>query len=296
MPHNGPPEVCNVTTPGNIKLTTHHSPTTLQTIFRSNATRITSGDLTKSLGDLVRIAVYKSRYDEVSFNTTGINITECSIGFTAYEYKGAEANGSVFMFGDLSEIHIEGVDWAWEPVPSGEARQHIVSNRSTTPELPSFRISGPDIWALWEFFESIIFQGEYMSGGYKSINSGLNAALGGDADVENAFKNMAQSMTDYIRSGPSSKRAVGDGIEFRNFGSINWPWLIGPAILELAALIFAVCTIMATTRKHEVPLWKSSALVLLNAEYDKNAGTINGEFEGVKELEKMAKSSKARLD
>ncbi|KAM0499182.1 hypothetical protein ACHAP8_005893 [Fusarium lateritium] len=230
----------------------------------------------------------------MDFSPAGINITECAIGFTAYEYKGARANGSTFSFGDVNEISIQGLDWAWEE--EGPAYSTYTSNHSTILGLPSFRISHNDVEALLQFFETTTFQSEYVSGSYTNKNPGLSAALGGGIDVERAFNNMARSMTDYIRSGPNSKRAVGVGRESRNFVSIDWPWLIGPAILELAALIFAICTIVATARKHEMPLWKSSALVLLNVQYDKNEGKIYGEFRGVEDLEKMAKSSKARLD
>ncbi|KAL3595631.1 hypothetical protein FPOAC2_09981 [Fusarium poae] len=293
------PEVCNYTTPGNVVLTTRSS-TMDATTFRINATRTESDGIigpdgiARSFGGIARIAVYKSGYGDTDFNATGINITECTIGFTAYEYKGARANGSTFSFGDVNEIDIQGVDWALKS--NGPAHTTFMSNKSTILNLPSFNISNNDFQALQEFFETTTFQSEFVSGNYRNKRPGLSAALGGGIDVESAFDNMARSMTDYIRSGPNSKRAVGVGIESRIFVCIDWPWLIGPVILELVALIFAVCTIVATARKHEVPLWKSSALVLLSIQYDKNAGTIHGEFQGVKELEKMAKSSKARLE
>ncbi|KAG8670608.1 hypothetical protein FPOAC1_010036 [Fusarium poae] len=219
------------------------------TTFRINATRTESDGIigpdgiARSFGGIARIAVYKSGYGDTDFNATGINITECTIGFTAYEYKGARANGSTFSFGDVNEIDIQGVDWALKS--NGPAHTTFMSNKSTILNLPSFNISNNDFQALQEFFETTTFQSEFVSGNYRNKRPGLSAALGGGIDVESAFDNMAR---------------------------------------------------MATARKHEVPLWKSSALVLLSIQYDKNAGTIHGEFQGVKELEKMAKSSKARLE
>lgn len=103
-------------------------------------------------------------------------------------------------------------------------------------------------------------------------------------------------MTDYLRSGTNEKLAQGVRRQSQIFVSIRWCWLIGPGVLELAALVFAVCTIVGTARKHEVPLWKSSALVLLNCRHDMSSGIIQGEFWDVKELEKTAKVSKARLE
>ncbi|KAF5560152.1 hypothetical protein FNAPI_4320 [Fusarium napiforme] len=284
---------CNFTTPGNVTLTTQHVLTDSQTTFRINATRTHLDDpnnITTSLDDIVRIAVWRSGYD-TSFNATDINITECSVGFTAYEYPRAEANGSTFSFGKVSEIDIRRANWSWDgPLD----RTYLVSNK--TSKLPPFRISIIDIRALQAFFESTTFQSEFVSGSAKNNNPGLSAALDGDTNLTRAFGNMARGMTDYLRSGPNEKLAKGVRRESQIFVSIRWYWLIGPAVLELSALMFAVFTIVGTARKHEVPLWKSSALVLLSCRHDVDSGVIHGEFQDVKELEKMAKASKARLE
>ncbi|KAF4456622.1 hypothetical protein F53441_1280 [Fusarium austroafricanum] len=282
----------NFTTPGNVTLTTQHVRTDSQTTFRINATRTykQQDDIMTSLDDIAKIAVWRSWYD-TSFNATDINITECTVGFTAYEYSRAEANGSTFSFGKVAEMDIQHTNWSWDDTPK---KTHFVSNKSSN--LPPFKISIIDIEALLDFFESTTFQSEFVSGSHANKNPGLSAALGGSVNLTRAFENMAVGMTDYLRSGPNEKLAQGVRRESQIFVFIRWYWLIGPAILELAALIFAICSIVSTARKHEVPLWKSSALVLLSCRYDMNSGTIHGEFQDVKELEKMAKASKARLE
>ncbi|KAH7202871.1 uncharacterized protein BKA55DRAFT_531338 [Fusarium redolens] len=284
---------CNFTTPGNITLTTQHVLTDSQTTFRINATRTHldhPNNITTSLDDIVRIAVWRSGYD-TSFNATDINITECTVGFTAYEYSRAEANGSTFSFRKVAEMDPRHTNWSWE---DPMAQTHLVSNKSSN--LPPFKISIIDIKALQDFFESTTFQSEFVSGNAKNNNPGLSAALAGDANLTRAFDNMALGMTDYLRSGPNKKLAQGVRRESEIFVLIRWYWLIGPAVIELAALIFAVCTIVGTASKHEVPLWKSSALVLLSCRHDMNSGIIHGEFQDIKELEKMANVSKARLE
>ncbi|KAF5574330.1 hypothetical protein FPCIR_13643 [Fusarium pseudocircinatum] len=278
---------------GNITLTTQHVLTDSQTTFRINATRThldNPNNITTSLDDIVRIAVWRSGYD-TSFNATDINITECTVGFTAYEYPRAEANGSTFSFGKISEIDIRRANWSWDDPLH---RTHLVSNK--TSKLPPFRISIIDISALQAFFESTTFQSEFVSGSAKNDNPGLSAALDGDTNLTRAFDIMALGMTDYLRSGPNEKLAKGVRRESQIFVFIRWYWLIGPAVLELAALVFAVFTIVGTARKHEVPLWKSSALVLLNCRHEMSSGIIRGEFQDVKELEEMAKASEARLE
>ncbi|CVL11796.1 hypothetical protein FPRO06_13092 [Fusarium proliferatum] len=284
---------CNFTTPGNITITTQHVRTDSQTTFRINATRTHLAhpdNITTTLDDIVRIAVWRSGYD-TSFNATDINITECAVGFTAYEYPRAEANGSTFSFGKVAEMDIKHANWSWE---NPMARTHLTSNK--TSNLPPFKISIVDIEALQAFFESTTFQSEFVSGSAKNNNPGLSAALDGDTNLTRAFDNMARGMTDYLRSGPNEKLAKGVRRESQIFVFIRWYWLIGPAVLELSALVFAVFTIVGTARKHEVPLWKSSALVLLSCRHDVDSGVIHGEFGDIKEMEKMAKVSKARLE
>ncbi|KAM0080421.1 hypothetical protein ACKRZS_007423 [Fusarium odoratissimum] len=188
-------------------------------------------------------------------------------------------------------MDIQRANWSWEDPMT---KSHLVSNK--TSNLPAFKISIIDVEALQAFFESTTFQSEFVSGNAKNNNPGLSAALNGDTNLTRAFDNMALGMTDYLRSGPNEKLAQGVRRESQIFVFIRWYWLIGPAALELAALIFAVCTIVGTATKHEVPLWKSSALVLLSCRHDMDSGIIHGEFEDVKELEKMAKMSKARLE
>lgn len=283
---------CNFTTPGNITLTTQHVLTDSQTTFRINATSTRVDppkDMRTTLDDIVKIAVWRSGYD-ASFNATNINITECKVGFTAYEYPRAQANGSTFSFVKVTELDFRSANWSWED----HTQTHLVSNK--TSNLPPFKISVIDIMALQRFFESTTFQSEFVSGSAKNNNPGLSAALDGNTNLTRAFGNMARGMTDYLRSGLNQKLAKGVRRESQIFVFIRWYWLIGPAVLELAALIFAVFTVVGTARKHEVPLWKSSALVLLSCRHDIDSGVIYGEFQDVKELEKMAKASRARLE
>ncbi|KAG9494984.1 hypothetical protein J7337_013213 [Fusarium musae] len=284
---------CNFTTPGNITLTTQHVLTDSQTTFRINATRTHFDyheNIATSLDDIVRIAVWRSGHDD-NYMATDVNITECTVGFTAYEYPRAEANGNTFFFEKISEIDIPHANLSWDVLLQ---RGYLLSNK--TSKLPPFRISFIDIRALEAFFESTTFQSEFVSGNAKNNNPGLSAALDGDTNLTRAFDNMARGMTDYLRSGPNQKLAKGVRRESQIFVFIRWYWLIGPAVLELAALIFAVFTIVGTARKHEVPLWKSSALALLSCRHDIDSGVIHGEFQDVKELENMAKASKARLE
>ncbi|KAF4946685.1 hypothetical protein FSARC_14131 [Fusarium sarcochroum] len=243
--------------------------------------------------EVARIAIYRSG-STPEYEAWDINITECTVKFTAYIYMEAQANGSTFAFGNISEIDLG--DAEWNPIDIGGTRWALENNRSTLASFPRLTLYLRDLFALQAFFESTTFQSEFFVGNYDNKNPGLSAALAGGVDLQRAFDNMARSMTDYLRSGPNMQLAKGFRIQSEIFVFVRWWWLIGPGLLELAALIFAMCTIVSNARKRKVPLWKSSALVLLTCKHDVDAGQIHGEFRDIKDLETMAKASKAQLE
>ncbi|KAM0541067.1 hypothetical protein ACHAPJ_013392 [Fusarium lateritium] len=291
---NGAVTKCNLTTPGGITLTTQRWATEYRTEFRINTTT-NKGSYFGGLyehGEVARMAIYRSGSDNGN-RAQNINITECTVDLTAYKYVRAQADGSTFAFGEVFEIDLRNASWnLTQDLSSLYALQ---SNDTTLTNLPRLTIYPGDLYTLRAFFETTMFQSEYVYGNYDGKNPGLSAALAGGIDLQGAFDSMARSMTDYLRSGPNMQLATGFRIETEIFVLIRWRWLIGPGLLELAALIFAVCTIAGNARKRKVPLWKSSALVLLTCQHDADAGQINGEFKDVKELKKMAKASKAQL-
>ncbi|RBR15918.1 uncharacterized protein FIESC28_07120 [Fusarium coffeatum] len=291
---------CNMTTPGGIVLSAQHKLLSLLTMFRSNTTATHSG-----LGaspDLMRIAVYRSSRDN-AYMPLNIDITECTISYTAYEYTNATANGSVFSFGKTKTIDLE---WAAiifgkdvrlddsQGQPWQNARR--LSSADPKDDLPELYSWWNDDLALTEFFQSEIFQLEYIEGIYGNFEHSLSTLLSGQTNLSRAFDNMATSMTDYIRSGPNMKLAKGSRLDTEIFVSVRWYWLIGPGLIELASLLFAVATIVSNGRKHKVPLWKSSALVLLACQHDEDEGLIRGTTKSMVEIEKKAKNLKVRLE
>lgn len=69
-------------------------------------------------------------------------------------------------------------------------------------------------------------------------NSGLSAALSSNVDVGKRFEMMALSITSHLRSGPNSIPAAGTSFSSQPFVSVRWPYLIGPGIIQSAALLF----------------------------------------------------------
>ena len=278
---------CNMTTPGGITLSTQHTYPFLLTSFRSNTSVIDSDDWTSP--DLMRIAIYRTDKDNV-YMPSNINITECTISYAAYEYTNARANGSEFSFGKIKTMDLE---WAETDNKEYSRRFFSTDSKDDLPELYSWWV---DELALTEFFLSGTFQLECLEGNEGNFKHGLSAVLGGQTNLSRAFDNMATSMTDYIRSGPNMELASGSRIDTEIFVSVRWYWLIGPGLIELASLLFAVATIVSNDRKHKVPLWKSSALVLLACKHDEDEGLLRGTTESVVEIEKKAKDSRVRLE
>ncbi|KAJ4118965.1 hypothetical protein NW768_010708 [Fusarium equiseti] len=291
---SGPPQEglvkCNMTTPGGIILSTQQRFPYLLTMFRSNTTVIDSGN--GSSPDIMSIAIYRTARDD-AYRPSEIDITECTVSYAAYEYTNARANGSVFSFESIKTMDLE---WALTDNENnkGDSRRLLsIDPKDNIPEMYSYWL---DERALTEFFQSETFQLEYIEGYEGSFKHGLSAVLGGETSLPEAFHNMATSMMDYIRSGPNTKLARGTRVDTEIFVLVRWYWLIGPGLIELASLLFAVATIVSNDRKHKVPLWKSSALVLLACSHDEDEGLITGTTESVVEIEKKARDSKVRLE
>ncbi|KAF2155334.1 hypothetical protein K461DRAFT_292205 [Myriangium duriaei CBS 260.36] len=282
-------ESCSMITPGGLNLTAHSfhlEDGGSQSIFL----------LTSAIpqhfnaSELVRYAVYRATANGITDNSypCNINITECIVGVTAYEYSQVHANGSEFKFDSIKEISLQDVHWYID-----NSSLVYYTNQSATPGLPGFNFSDWDFRALQSYFASNTISSEWVVGDYnKEVSGGISAALVGDVDLEQRFQKMAASMTDYIRSGPNKQIAKGMRVTRVTFVSIKWLWLIGPAIIELATLIFACTTIFRNRKSRGVPLWKSSALAVLACHYEGGpgikAGLIRNMQKDVNEIENTA--------
>lgn len=281
--------ICNITTPGGIILSVYQNFPFSLTSFRSNTTVfIGDEDTYRRTNNLARFAIYRTGRDD-AYSPLGIDITECTLSYAAYEYTEARANGSVFFFNNTQAVDLE-----WNKTRKFEM-QRLVSS-PTKAGIPEMYVDWGAEMAMKDFLKSPTFQLEFVEGENGNIRHGLGAALGGKVNISHAFDNMARSMTDYVRSGPNMQLATGVRIDTEIFVAVRWYWLIGPGLVELASLLFAVATIVGNTRKRKVPLWKSSALVLLACQHDADEGLIRGTSESVTELERRARRSKVRLE
>ncbi|KAF5007531.1 hypothetical protein FDECE_6122 [Fusarium decemcellulare] len=300
-PSSGVITFCNLTTPGGIRLSTQHVDTDSQTTFRFNASSTmdeTAQKLPRDFPDLVRFAVYRATSDG-NFNPTNINVTECALSLTAYEYSKGHANGSEFGFGSKKEISLPHKRWNIDGGMGG-FNGSVWTNASKADGLPELTLGWVDIKALQFYFQSEMISAEWVDGNYDNVNPGISAALIGGVDLEQRFTMMSTSMTDYLRAGPNHKIAKGNRVQMVTYVSIRWPWLIGPAVIEITAVLFAIITIVRNRRSRGVPLWKSSALAVLACRHEKGVGDevdwIRSDVKDIKKIEETAEHTSVRLE
>ncbi|KAI5461888.1 hypothetical protein BGZ63DRAFT_454547 [Mariannaea sp. PMI_226] len=289
---------CNMTTPGGLTLSTRLDATELGTIFDFSSSSSLSNysyGLPPDFPTISKFAVYRSTWNPYVDAQYDVNITECALSLAAYEYSNTKANGSSFEFGSVKEVHISHNGWMGGD--HGDLEKDIVwTNESMTEGVPQLKVSWSALKSLQIFFESSTLATEWVDGYWDNMNPGISAALMGDVDLPKRFEKMAMSMTDYVRSsGPNSQVARGYRIASETFVFIRWSWVVGPIAIELAAILFAVLTIVSNAKHHKAPLWKSSVLALLDCTFDKATGLIRTKVKDIKDLKKGAKEYKAQL-
>ncbi|KAF4201651.1 hypothetical protein CNMCM8927_001294 [Aspergillus lentulus] len=174
------------------------------------------------------------------------------------------ANGSDFSFGKVREVDFVANPW------------------KRTPPLEDFLVSS-----------TIVTQ--WVEGNFEKKNLGLAAALFGDVNIDERFKKMAGSMTDYLRYGPNAEAAHGERIESQPFGSIRSPYFIPPLATERMAILFAVLTIFSNRKDRHVPVWKTSTLAVLACQHEKRLGLLQSTFTDIKLLQDSTGRTEVRL-
>jgi hypothetical protein len=287
---------CNMTTPSGLGISTQSVETDSSTSYFMNATsmlKTPTGGLPDTFPEIARFAIYRSTLDN-NYYTRDVNITECSLSLTAYEYTDAKANGSEFSFGKIREIEFGSAN-PWEHINDDSRWGSLRTNESNANNIPSFGILYTSIAALCNFLESQTIVSEWVEGNYVNENLGLAAALSGDVDLDERFATMATSMTDYLRSRQEAETARGEIIKSQSFVSIRWIYFIPPIMTELVAMLFAVLTIFSNRKSRHVPLWKSSILAVLACQYQMQHGIIYSAVKDIKKFRRSTKNSKVQL-
>jgi hypothetical protein len=287
-----------MTTPGGIGLATHMWRTRYATSYVMNVTSGILAEPERDFPEIAKFAVYRSSPD-LNYEQRFINVTECSLSLTAYQFQNATASGSTGLsFGRDTEVNF-GVENPWHEGSEGDVGSQIrYTNASTVYHLdiPSFVIGPAEVIALSNFLTSPIIVSEFIEGDSNmDVNRGLAPFITGNVDVAERFERMSTAMTDRVRNGPNAQLALGERIDSVQYVRIRWVYLIGPTAIEVVALMFAVITIYRSRESRGVPLWKTSALAVLACRHDRDVDLVRSTIRDMKEMDKLARKVEVRL-
>ncbi|KAL4926663.1 DUF3176 domain-containing protein [Aspergillus undulatus] len=294
-------QLCNMTTPAGLGLTTRYWATDMVTTYNMNVTSlldpVSQTELADTWPEITRFAIYRAASDG-NFLVSNVNVTDCSLFLTAYEYSGAKANGSDFSFARKREVDF-GVKnpWVLEASPGGLIFQRMYTNetRDGNVTIPALETNYASISALETFFTSPTLVTEWVVGNFDNINLGVAAALSGGVNLNERFSGMATAMTDYLRYGPNPRTAYGKKVESVPFVSIRWGYFVVPIVTEAFAILFAILSIFSNRKSRRVPLWKSSTLAVLACRTEERMGLLQTTDKDLVEIQDEAETVKIRL-
>ncbi|KAL3428727.1 hypothetical protein BDV09DRAFT_190707 [Aspergillus tetrazonus] len=288
-------DLCNMTTPGGVGLSTRYTNTDSVTTYAMNTVSLLVDPIlsisqmpnnTDDPSEITRFGIYRGFRE--GFNLTNLEISDCSLFVTAFEYTGARTNGSDFSFNKTHEVKR-----AWQR-EEDQFAPRIYSNESL--DAPELSIAGPSLTALNNLFTSSIFVNSWVEGNFQGNNDlGFQAALTLDVNIDERFANMATSMTHNVRYGPNMQPAHGNIIQSVAWVSIRWGYFVVPVVTEVVAIVFAVLSIFSTRKSRNVPLWKSSTLAVLAIQHNEQLGLLHGTDMDLDEIESAAKEAEVRL-
>ena len=117
--------------------------------------------------------------------------------------------------------------------------------------------------------------------------------------LNSTFQNISESLTTYIRqfgNANHSEPAVGSVMHDETCLQVRWAWLTFPAALVLATVLFFIVTVIATRPTGEnAHIWKFSPLALLLHGLAEPTNHRNASYEGVREMERIARNTTVRL-
>lgn len=160
--------------------------------------------------------------------------------------------------------------------------------------LPEFRLRGPDLFALANLFASTRFKG-FMGIGWwaESDTVGVVMALL-TRNVSEVFDNMAESMTELLRSRPDDV-AKGVAVASVVFVRICWTWMGLPVGVTLTAALFLLATIIISRMHQCEPLEvvSSSVAVPPKAVVQSEKGVVlTSEMKSLAEMEQKSREDK----
>ncbi|KAK8074569.1 hypothetical protein PG997_009232 [Apiospora hydei] len=287
-----------VVTPGNITLNYMNSPSSFNPVIVVAAKDLTPKRFnagTVYTPEFVRVGILRMRdtiTDEHDYWFLGANVTEifeCTVRFTTYEYSDIRTAGSKLAIGNTKETGL-GLGYKYD-MDTRKNRWFAVFNQ--TQNMSPFTIGTADMGALADFYTTNRFSGSIFDGESPPASSGMGTAFL-KGNIPAVFDNMAQSMTDHLRSGYSNVQPVsGKTLVSVTIVRVYWVWLSLPLGVLALAVLLLVATIWSSWGSRD-QLWKSSVVAALY--HNVAAGTGSGgvlytDLQSMKHLDKLAEET-----
>ena len=297
-------ERCNITTPGNLTLSTFLTKTMSQTVLdvvTQSLVQVKQSDQSVGLPspEFLKIAVLRAPIPNgtsIPEHIEGEEVVECAFRLTAYQYSNISATGTSLNVGSPSLVTLEFAQQFVQPYgPASVTLKH--------GDLPLLGIDVQNLMAIIAFFQSDVFTGNVTYGEGMSTSSGSEFPSGArmsllHSNITARITEVARSMTDYTRVGPGSHEAFGSIVASVVYTRVQWAWLALalPLAEAAAAVLLLLLTVAWSSRINGLALWKSSALALLFAEYDEPVGgLLQPSLGGPEDLDEKAKVVQAQL-
>ena len=178
----------------------------------------------------------------------------------------------------------------------------LVSGENHPPMNTSYEINMSDFANIGDYLQelfsvSITSDMLYKRGGFNenqtAFTPNVGAFLADSLDVNKTIQNVAESMTESMRTCPNSTAHTGVALVNKTFIQVQWEWLALPMTLLVMTTVLLITVIIQTHRQKAV-VWKSSSLAMLfhfPVGWDIPPGSLSDRYN----LEDLAKQMKGQL-
>lgn len=300
-------QYCNITTPGGVRIQTRYAMSESRTAVNVSAacpghTFTDGSDLAgvdpiltctpyMNTSTISTFAVYRySATDPSNFDhIVPWEVIECNLSVAAYTYSDVSVRNNNFNVGKTKITPLS-------PDPSNAGiidfvNKVYVNFTGATDEKITFKINNADWFFLGRSLFSKVFRGGIAGGivQYMTNPEGIGPNAFINANITDLSSNIAQSMTNRIRTSLNSTRVQGVAYTEVTFVNVRWPWFVVPSTTVLGAIACFLSTSIRNKKK-KMASWKNSSVALLLHRVNGVSDEDRHEIRDHRELEKYAKN------
>lgn len=291
---------CSYTTPGgfNLWFTDQNEPTILNATAKGSnyGSSLSSSRISRDGEIIARLAISKFRVvgeseifsstNSLDFRLISTEFTECRFSWCVKGYHNVSVAAGQISTPNVTEHKLY--------VPNGTTLtgdDWLIGQFSILDPSPSWNQSL--VWSLNEADRrgvSSYFRKLFDT----SHREATGMLLSQTSDVKQRMDNIADSMSNFIRSSDNATEVFGREEKIEVYVLVSWLWLILPVLIVLLSSLLLLVSVLST-RLNDQELWKSSTLALLFAGLDAWEGREE-HWDSPMKLEKEASMMTALLE